>query len=280
MHPVINTEQATVWNGYDGVHWAEHADRWNAVNAGFNDSLFTAAAIGEGDRVLDVGCGTGQTTRLAARHARRGRADGIDLSAPMLERARAAAAAEGIANATFEQGDAQVHPFPGGGFDVAISRFGVMFFADAVAAFANIGRALRPGGRLAFLCMGEMHRSEWLGVLAAMREHAPVLEDAAPGAPGMFSLADPARIREVLTGAGFVAVTATPVEAPMHFGRDAEDAAAFLLSSGPARFALDQVDQAAADRARQAVMAALRSHEGPGGVRLRGAAWLVNATRP
>ncbi|MGP3913217.1 class I SAM-dependent methyltransferase [Nonomuraea sp. 10N515B] len=108
--------------------------------------------------MLDVGCGTGQTTRLAARTAPHGHALGVDLSEPMLARARATAIAEGITNLRFEQGDAQVHPFPEGGFDVAISRGGIMFFADPVAAFANIGRALRPSGRLAFVCLREMAR--------------------------------------------------------------------------------------------------------------------------
>ena len=281
MQPIVNTEQAEAWNGYEGVYCADHQDRWDAVNAGFNDHLFATAAIGDRDRVLDLGCGNGQTTRLAARRASRGHVVGIDLSAPMLERARATAAAEGVTNVTFEQGDAQVHPFPSGSFDVAISRFGIMFFSDPVAAFANIGRALRPGGRLAFLCMQDMSRNDWLRVLvSALAAHVPGPEFAAPGAPGMFSLAEPAHIGEVLTSAGFDEVTPTPAEAPMLFGRDAADAAAFLMNSGPIRFILDQVDQTTAERARDAVTAALQSYEGPDGVRLRGAAWVVSATRP
>jgi SAM-dependent methyltransferase len=281
MQSIVNTEQAEAWNGYEGAYWADHQDRYDAVNSGFNDALFAAAAIGERDRVLDIGCGNGQTTRLAARRAPRGHAVGIDLSAPMLARARAAAGAEGIANVTFHQGDAQVHPFPSGGFDRAISRFAIMFFADPVAAFANIGRALRPGGRLAFVCMQDVSRNDWLLVpFSAMRAHVPVPDFARPNAPGMFSLADPARIGEVLTGAGFEAVTSTPVEAPMLFGRDADDAAAFLVNSGPAQFMLRQVDRTSVGRARDAVTAALRPYEGPGGVRLRGAAWVVSATRP
>jgi SAM-dependent methyltransferase len=279
MHSIVNVEQAEAWNGYEGAFWAENQDRYDAVSSGFNGYLL--AAIGERDRVLDVGCGNGQTTRLAARRASRGHAVGIDLSGPMLERARATAAEEGIANVTFEQGDAQVHPFPGGWFDVAISRFAIMFFADPVAAFANIGRALRPGGRLACLCFQDASRNDWLVIpFSAMRAHVPVPDFARPGAPGMFSLADPARIDEVLAVAGFEAVTSEPVEAPMLFGRDADDAARFLLNSGPARFILDRVDHAAAGRVRDAMTAALRPYEGSDGVRLGGAAWMVGATRP
>jgi SAM-dependent methyltransferase len=278
MTAIVNTQQAEAWNGYEGAYWAEHQDRYDAISGGFNDALFAAAAIRELDHILDVGCGNGQTTRLAARQARSGHALGVDLSAPMLARARATAAAEGIANVTFAQGDAQVYPFPAGVFDVAISRGGVMFFADPVAAFANVGRALRPGGRLAFMCLQELRHNEWLRVLIkALDGHVAVPEFAAPGAPGMFSLADPTRVRDVLTGAGYLDVGLTPAEALMQFGRDADDAASFMLRSGPFRSILGPADQTSAERASDAVRSAFRSHEGPAGIRLRGAAWIVSA---
>ncbi len=285
MHSVVNTHQAEAWNGYEGNHWADHQDRYDAVNSEFNDHLLAAAAIGERDRVLDVGCGNGQVTRLAAGRARLGHAVGIDLSAPMLRRARASAADEGVTNVTFERGDAQVYPFPSGdspeGFDVAVSRFGIMFFADPIAAFANIARALRPGGRLAMLSMRSMGEHDLAPVFTAMAEHLPARPASTePGAPGPESLADPARIHEVLTGAGFAEVTSTPVDAPQLWGRDTEDAAAFLGAWGPVRFMLDQVDEAAAARALDALTEALRPFEGAGAVRLRGAAWLITATRP
>jgi SAM-dependent methyltransferase len=280
MPAVVNTEQFEAWNGYEGAYWAEHQDRWDAVNTGVNDQLFAAAAIGEQNRVLDVGCGNGLTTRLAARRASRGHAVGIDLSAPMLERARATAAAESIANVTFLQGDAQVHPFPPAGFDVAISRFGVMFFSDPVAAFANIGRALKPGGRLAFVSFRDLSQSDLGAVFGAIAEPAPVLGGDGAETPGMFSLADPARIDEVLTRAGFAGVTPTPIDFPMLFGRDAADAAGFLLGSGPVRDLLAQADQRTVARVTDRLTAVLRPYQEPGGVRLGGAAWLVSATRP
>jgi SAM-dependent methyltransferase len=273
MQQIVNTEQAKAWNGYEGTHWAAHHDRWNAVVGGVNDELFAAAAIGEDDRVLDVGCGTGQTTRLAARTASRGHALGVDLSEPMLARARAAAAEEDIANVRFEQGDAQVHPFPAGGFDVAVSRGGVMFFADPVAAFANVGRALRPGGRLAFACLREMTHNDWFTVpMTVLLGHEPVPSTAAPYAPGMFSLADPGRITDVLTAAGFHDVQTVSVDTSMVYG---EDAAAFILGSGPVRFTLREADQATAER----LTAALRPYEESGVVRMRGAWWVVTASR-
>ncbi|MFI6685012.1 class I SAM-dependent methyltransferase [Streptomyces sp. NPDC050485] len=280
MRNVVNTEQAEAWNGYEGTYWADHQDRWDAVNAGFNQPLIDAAAIGPHDRVLDVGCGAGQTTRLAARAADQGRVLGVDLSGPMLARARASAAQEGIGNAEFEQADAQVHPFDPGAFDAAISRYGVMFFADPVAAFTNIGGALRPGGRLAFICAAEPARNEWVAAMAVLREHLPVGEFGAPGQPGMFSLADPDRIREVLSAAGFADVTPRQVEAYGIWGRTAEDAAAFLMDSGPGRHLTAQVPVETAARAREALTERLRAHERHGSVRLRSTAWLVTAQRP
>ncbi len=282
---VVNAAQAVAWNGDEGLHWADHHDRWNGVNDGFNAPLLDAAAIAESDRVLDIGCGAGRTTRLAARRAHCGRAIGVDLSTPMLERARALAADEGLADVAFEKGDAQVHPFPAGAFDVAISRFGIMFFADPVAAFANIGRALRPGGRLAFVCMAQPDRNEWTSALSVLRDVVPAgPEGRAPAetgeGPGMFSLADPDHIRRTLTAAGFDAVAATLTEAPTRWGADAEDAAAFALGAGPARYLLAQADRASAARARDALVAAFRPYEHADGVRLRGAAWLVTARRP
>ncbi|MEU7133427.1 class I SAM-dependent methyltransferase [Streptomyces sp. NPDC046261] len=281
MRTVVNTEQEQAWNGYEGQHWADHHDRWNAVNAGFNEPLLAAAAIGAEDRVLDIGCGAGQTSRLAARRAARGRVLGLDLSGPELRLARELADREGLAHLAFEQGDAQAHPLPHGGFDVAISRFGIMFFADPVAAFGNIRRALRPGGRLAFVTMAEPGRNEWVRAVGALREHLPMPYFGADGsAPGMFSFADPARIHDVLGGAGFRAVTVTSVEAPQNWGPDAREAANFVLGSGPLRFLLDQAAPDVAHRAGEALTAALRPFAQPDGVHLRGAAWLVTATNP
>jgi SAM-dependent methyltransferase len=238
--------QAEAWNGYEGRHWADHQDRYDAANDAMNEPILEAAAITGIDRVLDVGCGNGRITRLAARRAPRGHVTGIDLSAPMPDRARTTAVGEGITNVTFEQDDAQVHPFPEGGFDVAVSRGGVMYFADPVAAFANIGRALRPGGRLAIACPQEVTPdADFARALAPlwalMSPHAPAAE-ASDQAPGPTSLSDPHRIEEVLTSAGFTGVTTTPLTAPMMFGRDAADAAEFFAGMGPMRFNLQGAD--------------------------------------
>jgi SAM-dependent methyltransferase len=280
MSSIVNTEQAQAWNGYEGTHWAQNQDRWDAVNAGFSEPLLAAAALDDGDHVLDVGCGAGFTTRLAARRARRGRALGLDLSGPMLERARESAQRENVGNVTFEQGDAQVHAFELGTFDVAISRFGVMFFADPIAAFANIGQGLRPGGRTAFVCAAEAEGNEWLQAITALRDILPIGGFGAPGGTGMFSMADPATVRDVLSAAGYEDVDTTHVEKYGTWGRDAEDAADLLLNSGPGCHLLSQVGQDVQEHARRRFTEILLPHEQNGELRLRSTAWLVTAHRP
>ncbi|MGW5722639.1 class I SAM-dependent methyltransferase [Amycolatopsis sp. NPDC003865] len=269
MTGIVNTTQAEAWNGYEGEHWASHADRYDAVNSGFNGYLLDLA--GPGDRVLDIGCGNGQLTRLAAARARS--ATGVDLSGPMLATARAA----GVPNVTFEQGDVQVYPFAEGGFDLAVSRFGVMFFADPVAAFANVRRALSPGGRLAFLCMTALAGTDLGRVFGALAEYLP--QPTGPDGSGPTSFADPDRTRAVLTEAGFSDVECTRVEADQVWGRDIPDAAGFIGDWGPVRHHLGLVDAETAAKAAEALTAALAPYAGPDAVRLRGTAWLVTGRR-
>ncbi|MDX3229251.1 class I SAM-dependent methyltransferase [Streptomyces sp. ME19-01-6] len=279
MDQLANTAQAEAWNGYEGEQWARSQDRWDAVNDGFNQPLLDAAALADTARVLDVGCGAGRTTRLAARRARRGSAVGLDLSGPMLGKARESALHEGVENVLFIQGDAQVHAFDAEGFDAVISRYGMTFFTDPVAAFANLHRALRPGGRLAFICAAEAEANEWLEALALLEGILPLGGFGKPGGPGMFSLTDPDRIRALVTAGGFAGVDVQRIEVPGKWGADAADGAAFLLDSGPGRHLLDQVGPQEQAQARQALTAALRRYEADGAVWLRSSSWLVTAVR-
>ena len=186
-----------------------------------HNELFRAAArVGSRDHVLDIGCGTGQSTREAARAAVTGSAVGVDLSAPMLERARRLSDDQGLANVTYQQADAQVHRFPPARFDLCISRFGTMFFADPVAAFTNIGRALRPAARLVLLVWQERDRNEWATAIRRTLTAAP----ATPRGPDPFSLADPAVTEGILTAAGFTEVSFTDVHEPVYYGPDSATA--------------------------------------------------------
>lgn len=271
-----NAGQREAWDGAQGAFWAAQADRFDRAVARYDAAFLAAADLRPGERVLDVGCGTGRTTREAAR--RTGSALGVDLSAAMLEVARRRAEEEGVTGARFEQADAQVADFPPASFDVAVSRTGAMFFADPVAALANVGRALVPGGRLVLLVWQAAEANEWtaeiLGALAAGRP----LPSPPPGAPGPFSLADPVRIREVLAGSGHRQVEVEGLAQPEWFGADADDALAFVL--GLAGWLLDGLDDAARGRAVADLRRRLAAHAGPDGVELGSAAWLVTARRP
>ncbi|MFD9080100.1 class I SAM-dependent methyltransferase [Streptomyces erythrochromogenes] len=278
MGRFANTAQAEAWNGYEGEQWARSQERWDAVNDGFNQPLLDAAAISETDQVLDIGCGAGRSTRLAAQRAALGRAIGLDLSGPMLERARDSAEREGVENVSFVQGDAQVHAFDSEGFDAVISRYGMTFFADPVAAFANLHRALRPSGRLAFVCAAEAEANEWLEALASLKDILPLGGFGKPGGSGMFSLTGPDHIRTLVTAGGFAGVDVQRIEVPGNWGADAADAAAFLLDSGPGRHLLSQVTPPQQAEARRALTDTLRRHEADGAVWLRSSSWLVTAT--
>ncbi|WP_211310524.1 class I SAM-dependent methyltransferase [Thermasporomyces composti] len=231
------------------------------------------------------GCGTGGTTRLAACRARNGHVTGIDLSAPMLDEARRATRAAGLDNIAFEHADAQTRAFPPGGFDAAISRNGVMFFSDPVAAFANVRRALRPRGRLAFSCPQRPEDCEWYVVpVAALLGIPPVgrsVVDAYPGpAPAMFSLADPAHVTALLTRAGFTDVSIDSVEIAQHFGHTVDEAAEAFLGSGPTRYIVEQDAELTYREAHARLTAALGPYATPGGVLLPARYWLVSTENP
>ncbi|NEK60293.1 methyltransferase domain-containing protein [Geodermatophilus sabuli] len=274
-----NAEQFRAWNGDDVEHWVTHVDRYEAASARFDRWLLDAAAITAPDHVLDVGCGAGVSSAAAARAAVDGHVTGLDLSAPLLAVARRRAEAAGLTNVTFVQGDAQVHPFEPAAFDVVLSRFGVMFFADPPAAFANLGAAVRPGGRLAMLAWQGMARNEWLGILFETLAAGRSLPEPPVGAPGPFGLADPDTVRRLLTGAGFVDVDLADVREPERVGADVDDAYAFMSSLGPTKGLLAGLDEHDRASALSALRARLADRAGPDGVLLGAAAWLVTARR-
>jgi SAM-dependent methyltransferase len=242
-----------------------------------NQVLRRSYGIRPDDHVLDIGCGAGQTTRDAAAVASAGTALGVDVSAPMIERARRLAAEAGLPNVSFERADAATHPFPPGSFDVAISRFGTMFFTHPVAAFANIQRALRPGGRLMMMVWREHHRNEWSVVIE--RALAERTEAAAPAQPDPFSLADPTRTEQVLGAAGFVEASFTDVHVPVYYGPDVTAALEWVRGFSCVSGVLQRLDPASAERALERLRQALAAHVGAQGVWLDSRAWIVAARR-
>jgi SAM-dependent methyltransferase len=273
-----NTDQARAWDGDEGAKWAADADRFDDSLRAHHPPFMAAAAITATDEVVDVGCGTGRTTIDAASIAREGSAHGVDLSARMLDVARARARAGGVSNVRFTQADAQVHPFPPGAYDVAISRTSASFLGDPVAGLANVGRALRPRGRLALLTWQAIERNEWLGSLRAALSAGRDLPAPPPDRPGPFGLSDPDRIRAVLGAADFADVRIESLELPMCLGRDAAEAERFVL--GLLGWLLTDLDDARREQATTALRASLAAHETPDGVTYGSAAWLVRARRP
>ena len=277
-----NVEEREYWDGAGGEHWASQAERYDTINGRFGERIVEALDPQPGERVLDVGCGNGALSlTVAPRVAPGGSVCGLDLSGPMLAVARRRAEEARLDNASFEQGDAQEHPLPEAAFDAATSRFGVMFFEDPPAAFANLCRALRPDGRLVFACWQDLLRNEWLTVpSAAALAYVPMPDLGEPGGPGPFSLADPDRIRSVLGDAGFADVEVTEAIEPMCMGADVDDAVAFMSSTEMAARLFQDADEETVGKAWQAIREALAPYASPNGVVLTGSAWLVTARRP
>ena len=239
-----------------------------------NEVLRQACGVKPHDHVLDIGCGAGQTTREAARAAHSGSALGVDVSAPAIERARELARAEGLRNITFECASAEVYRFPQERFDLAISRFGTMFFDDPVAAFANIGRALRPAGRLVMMVWQASERNEWdITIRHSLGATVP------SGLPDPFSLADPSTGTEILEAAGFADVTFTDVSEPVYCGPDVDAAMDSVRGFACTGEVLKRLDPTAAERALGRLHVALAAHLNDDGVWFNSRAWVVTARR-
>jgi len=244
-----------------------------------NPVLRRACGVQLHDHVLDIGCGTGQTTRQAARTAQAGSALGVDISAPAIERARELARAEGLGNVTFEHANAQAHRFPHERFDLAISRFGTMFFDDPCAAFASIRRALRLAGRLVMMVWQGHERNEWD---VAIRQALGAAEEPvtiASGGPDPFSLADPPAVTQILEAAGFAGVAFTGVREPVCYGPDVAAALDWVRGFACTSAVLKRLDPAAAARATGRLREALAAHLSDDGVWFNSSAWIISARR-
>jgi SAM-dependent methyltransferase len=277
--PVANVEMAEAWDGAEGENWAASADHHDRIVVGHHAALLQAAAVEPEHRVLDVGCGNGQTTLDAARAAPKGEVLGVDLSGPMLRRAAERAKAAGITNVRFEQADAQVHQFERNGFDLVMSRFGAMFFGEPMAAFTNFYGALRGGGRLAMLSWQSLERNEWLTEIRRAVAVGRELPSPPIGAPGPFGLADRDQVCELLTNAGFRSVELESLHEPMRLGRTVDETVEFALGAGFVRALLADVDAETREKAVDALRSLARANETAEGVALGSAAWLITAVK-
>lgn len=273
---------ATGWDGDQGDWWVANAGRQQVMLSPLTSGLLAAAALLQGEAVLDVGCGCGELALRVAASVTPGKVLGIDMSSSMLALATQGGLALGLGNLSFTQGDAQSYSFPEASFDLVISQLGLMFFANPAAAFANLARATRPDGRLAFVCWQEMDRNEHVAL--PLRVVAAHVGTAPPGAMtgtvnGPDSLAKPGRIRELLTAAGYAQIDITSVEGPLRVGDDADDVVAYYQAHPMAKGCVAMGGPAPAAEVLAAIRSELLCHESPSGVFLASAAWLVTARR-
>jgi SAM-dependent methyltransferase len=278
-----NAQQITYWNETAGPKWVALAEVLDAQIRGLGEAAMDRLRIGPGERVLDVGCGTGQTSlELARRVGPDGRVTAMDISAPMLGRARDRARAAGAANVTFVGADVQTHRFEPAAVDVGFSRFGVMFFADPVAAFTNLHGALRAGGRLGFVCWQALPENPWMAVpVMAAAQHITLPIPASPDAPGPFAFANADRVRTILERAGFADVGFVDQRATLTVGGKGplEQAVSFILQMGPAAAAIREATPDLRETISAAVRDALAPYHGPEGVQMSSASWIVTAAR-
>ncbi|WP_165367350.1 class I SAM-dependent methyltransferase [Phytoactinopolyspora endophytica] len=276
----VNQGEREYWAGDGPRQYDEHGDRWEAMMAPFGTAVFDAVALQPGERVLDVGCGWGATTVEAAeRVAPDGTVDGIDISMQMLAHARQHIA--GLTNVTLLEADAQIHRFEQEAYDAVISRFAAMLFDDPPAAFANLRRALKPGGRLAFVCWRHPLETEWLAV--ALAAVVPLIgrqpDLGQPDTPGPFAFADGDRARRMVAAGGFSEVTLEPVVRPQRVAGDSADAAEFVLSLPESRQLLEGEPESVRAAVSGALVEAFLPYSGPRGVVMDASAWLVTAHR-
>ena len=278
---IANAGQIAFWNGKVGEMWTvdwEHRDRMHARLAA---GSMATAEFKPGERVIDIGCGCGTSTlEVAEAVGPRGAVTGIDISRSMLDLARGRAETLAVPGVAFVEADASVHRFPESAADVIYSLFGMMFFENPETAFTNFARALRPGGRLVFICWRRFEVNEWIAVPYAA---ACALEEIPPpwwpGVPGPFAFCDDGPIRDLLRGAGFVDIAIEAFDAPLLLGETAEIAVRKIAKTSPISAGLAAV---AADR-RGAVMDAVARSMAPfagkDGVAMGAAAWMVTARR-
>jgi len=278
----VNAPQIEYWNGPAGDKWARLAESQDRMLVDLGAAAMRACDIRPGHSVLDVGCGSGSTTiEIARQVGPSGRVLGVDISTPQLGVARSRLDASGIGWASLENRDVATCPFEAGAFDRVFSRFGVMFFVDPPAAFANIRRALKSGGRLAFVCWQALDRNPWMAIPVAIAlRHAPAPPPADPRAPGPMAFADPARVRTILSEAGFADTAIEPLETPIPLEPDVPGTVQKLLQTGPVSRLLGDTPDEVIAQIESDLGAAISGYQTANGVLMDSATWIVTAMSP
>jgi ubiquinone/menaquinone biosynthesis C-methylase UbiE len=276
-----NAREVEWWNSAQTRAWAEEHEAIDRLFAGLTQVALNLAAPQLGERVIDIGCGSGTTVlELASRVGSSGYVLGADVSKPSVEKARERIVAAGVRQAELTLCDVSTHIFPANCFDLVFSRFGVMFFAEPVATFTNIRKAMKPDARLALAVFRTPQENKWATApLAAVRHILPPITPPGPEEPGEFSWADAARVHRILESAGFQDVSLTPHDPVMPLAERgaAAEAASFMFRVGPVVRAMSDASEQQRKEVRAALEAFFRSHEGPQGIVLAGAIWIVTA---
>ena len=275
-----NSDQIEFWNSDHGLAWARYADTVDVMFSAITDAVLDAAEVDVGDRVMDLGCGSGGTTlAVAERVTAVGSVTAVDVSGPMIDRAQERADVANLVNVTFVLGDAAIYPFAEGSFDKLISRLGAMFFADPAAAFARLGPALGSGGRVVLGVWRGPSENLWaMEPVAAAKPFLEMPPRPGPEDPGPFSFSDPDRVRRVLAGSGWQNIDLAPLDFQIPLGRTMEDALAFVMEMGPLSAPLGAVTGENRTKAIDAINRVLEENTGADGiVRLAGACWIVTA---
>lgn len=278
-----NAEQIEFWNGEGGEKFVRYQNALDLMLAPFGTETMRRVGVKAGEAVLDIGCGCGTTSiDLARAVGITGEVVGVDISEPMLARAEYLAAQTELTNVFFELADVESGPLHSESFDLAFSRFGVMFFRNPATAFRNVHAGLRRGGRIGFACWQALPRNQWVSL--QLQAILPLVEPPpplGPEDPGPFSFADPDRIRAIMAVAGFADVAVEPFETEVALGGMLvlDDAVDFSLEIGPSASLLREADAATREKARDAVRAALQPFQKKQGVMLSAGAWIVTATR-
>jgi SAM-dependent methyltransferase len=277
-----NADQIAYWNGPSGQRWTDRQELQDRMLAPVLDILIDRAKPAPDEHVLDVGCGCGATTvAFAEKVGASGRVLGIDISAPMLERARQRAPKG--ASVEFQLADATVHAFEPAAFDLLASRFGVMFFAEPTVSFANLRTALRPGGRMAFACWREPRANPWMiAPLQAAYKHVPKLPQLGPEDPGPYSFASDERVHRILGDAGFTQIGMEPCNLILDIavGRGIEAAAQSALEIGPVHRALEGQSGETVSAVKASIREALMPYAKGDAVELPAGIWVVTARNP
>ena len=275
----INADQLAFWNGPGGHTWVARQEHTDITLAPVTEALLAFATPQTGERVLDIGCGCGATTLEFARAVGpAGRVAALDISGPMLAEGQARAKTAGIANIAWQQVDPAMAALDA--YDLLTSAFGVMFFGDPVGAFANMRGAATPGARMAFVCWRALAENPWMEVpMNAVSRHLPPRPKAVPNAPGMFAFADPERVSEVLTAAGWAAPRLEKLDLDLDIaaGRGLEEAVDQSTKIGAVNSWLRNQPTDVISAAIASVRAALAPHVDGASVRLPGAMWLVSS---